>query len=431
MVAASLWASLLATAAALAAPPQQRTPLVAPLLDVPVYSLATLNGDGSTNMNILTYASPMGIRPERLWQISLYRGTRTHANFAARRCGVLQLCRGEHAAVTHALGGVSSEKDAGADKAAACAAAGLAWEPACAAWDELVLPRCAAYVKLEALPETTDCGDHEVFTCKVVGGFGDDDGSDAHLKTGELRRLGLISTKGAAVAPGDVAPAEAPIAAAASFAARRAAAASFAFALALSPPAPAVAAAPLKLGECRTSTSALYSTRTCLKFGTDKDGRLRSCLPSENCVSTSAIKSPAQFSAPWAYSPRTSDAKVAFVELVDAIKAAPDLRLEEADDAALYVHATADTVVKGGRAVDRDDLEFVVDGNKGYVFYRSASRESIFFFPAQNIYSVPLSDDGTNFGRLEGLRKKLGWESLGARSEDADDSPSSYEPLRR
>ena len=82
MVAASLWASLLATAAALAAPPQQRTALVAPLLDVPVYSLATLNGDGSTNMNILTYASPMGIRPERLWQISLYRGTRTHANFA-------------------------------------------------------------------------------------------------------------------------------------------------------------------------------------------------------------------------------------------------------------------------------------------------------------------------------------------------------------
>jgi hypothetical protein len=35
-----------------------------PLLDVPTYSLATLNEDGSTNMNILTYATPVAIRPD-------------------------------------------------------------------------------------------------------------------------------------------------------------------------------------------------------------------------------------------------------------------------------------------------------------------------------------------------------------------------------
>lgn len=42
-------------------------------LSVPVFSLATINEDGSTNMNIVTYASPVGIKPERLWMISLYK----------------------------------------------------------------------------------------------------------------------------------------------------------------------------------------------------------------------------------------------------------------------------------------------------------------------------------------------------------------------
>lgn len=42
-------------------------------LSVPVFSLATVNEDGSTNMNIVTYASPVGIEPERLWMVSLYK----------------------------------------------------------------------------------------------------------------------------------------------------------------------------------------------------------------------------------------------------------------------------------------------------------------------------------------------------------------------
>ena len=65
----------------------------------PTYSLATLNNDfgGSTNMNILTYASAVGIRPNRMWCVSLYRGTRSHENFAARGWGVLQLLRPAHA----------------------------------------------------------------------------------------------------------------------------------------------------------------------------------------------------------------------------------------------------------------------------------------------------------------------------------------------
>lgn len=42
-------------------------------LSVPVFSLATVNEDGTTNMNIVTYASPVGIKPEPLWMISLYK----------------------------------------------------------------------------------------------------------------------------------------------------------------------------------------------------------------------------------------------------------------------------------------------------------------------------------------------------------------------
>ncbi|KAH8075335.1 hypothetical protein JL721_1338 [Aureococcus anophagefferens] len=159
--------------------------------------LATLNGDDSTNMNICTYATPVGIRPQRRWTLSLYRGTRSHANFAARRRGVLQLLREAHAPATHALGGVSAARVGAVDKAAACEALGLEWET-CGDWDERVLPGCAAYLRLVAVDGSVDCGDHEVFICRVAGGFGD---AGNHLTTGELRRLGLITAKGAAVEP--------------------------------------------------------------------------------------------------------------------------------------------------------------------------------------------------------------------------------------
>lgn len=44
-------------------------------LSVPVFSLATVDADGMTNMNIVTYASAVGIKPERLWVVSLYKVT--------------------------------------------------------------------------------------------------------------------------------------------------------------------------------------------------------------------------------------------------------------------------------------------------------------------------------------------------------------------
>ena len=80
-------------------------------------------------------------------------------------------------------------------------------------------------------------------------------------------------------------------------------------------------------GQCRTKPGALYAERYCARYGIQKDGRLAGCLPSENCVSSSAIKSPAQFDAPWLFSPATRDADKAFEDLVAAAKAAPDLKI--------------------------------------------------------------------------------------------------------
>ena len=204
---------------------------------------------------------------------------------------------------------------------------------------------------------------------------------------------------------------------------RRAAGVS-ALALALIMPSTAQAA------ECKTKPGALYAVRTCARYGVQGDGRLAGCLPSENCVSSSAIKSPAQFDAPWLFSPATRDADRAFEELVKAAKASPDLKIAETDPARRYLRATAPSQISNYKATDVDDLEVLISAEKGLVFHRSASRESVFFFPPQNIYSVPLGDNGSNRGRLEALRKALGWESTNPRPEEEVDSPGSYQALK-
>ena len=153
-----------------------------------------------------------------------------------------------------------------------------------------------------------------------------------------------------------------------------------------------------------------------------QDGRLAGCLPSENCVSSSAIKSPAQFDAPWLFSPATRDADKAFEELVKAAQASPDLKIAETDPARRYLRGLPRrSQISNYKATDVDDLEVLISAEKGLVFHRSASRESVFFFPPQNIYSVPLGDNGSNRGRLEALRKALGWESTNPRPEEEED----------
>lgn len=89
------------------------------------------------------------------------------------------------------------------------------------------------------------------------------------------------------------------------------------------------------------------------------------------------------------------------------------------------LQATAPTTVTGATSSNVDDLEFRIDAAKEFVFYRSASRDAVFFFPPQNLYSVPLSDGGTNRARLEALRVKLGLRFRRSKDERERDAPSS------
>jgi len=73
-------------------------------LSGPVFSLATLNADGTTNMNVLTYAVPVGLKPTRTWVLSLFQGTLSHENFRTRGAGVLQLLRRRHVPLVPILG---------------------------------------------------------------------------------------------------------------------------------------------------------------------------------------------------------------------------------------------------------------------------------------------------------------------------------------
>ena len=190
-----------------------------PVLNSPVYSMATLNADGTTNMQILTYATPVGVNP-RTWAVSLYRPTLTHANWLARKSGVLQLLCEPHAPLVHALGGRSGRDD---DKASVCAAAGFEWMEPPSQWGALpedvsvdasslprLLPGCATYLRLVQVEghELTSCGEHDLVLCRVEG-MVSPPGSEGEqrakmddaLSTARCRELGLITDRGKAVEP--------------------------------------------------------------------------------------------------------------------------------------------------------------------------------------------------------------------------------------
>ena len=193
-----------------------------PLLDVPVYSLSTLgssDNDGSTTnnkstMNILTYATPISIKPYRMWSISLYKGTLSHENFTRDRRGILQLLCPEHASckgksgvegeLIRLLGG-SSGSDV--DKRLLCKEMGYEWEQLPNEDDDndiewpKVLPSCVYYLKLELVGDMIDCGSHEVALCKVVSMISSEEITDASeeldsLSTRQLRKDSIISELG-------------------------------------------------------------------------------------------------------------------------------------------------------------------------------------------------------------------------------------------
>jgi len=166
-------------------------------MDVPTFSLATVGEDGTTNMNIVTYASPVSIQPERLWSIGLVKSSLSHSNFSLQRDGILQLLRPQHASLVKLLGGLSGRD---VDKQSDCRNLGFKWQ----SLDEndctlpLILPDCAHYLKIQCV-EVVDGGSHDVFICKVDGMWdteGSKDDDDSYLSTRRLRQLGIITEQG-------------------------------------------------------------------------------------------------------------------------------------------------------------------------------------------------------------------------------------------
>ncbi|CAM9185278.1 unnamed protein product [Pylaiella littoralis] len=166
-----------------------------PALSVPVFSLATANEDGSTNMNIVTYASPAGIEPERLWMVSLYKSTLSHENFVREGSGVLQILRLKHAPLVPILGQSGGRET---NKASRCAGESFPWDqPSCGMLSVpqsvSIIPDCASYITLHMVSKQS-AGDHDAVICRVgsVAGPGEvqqDASALSEMKTLETRHL--------------------------------------------------------------------------------------------------------------------------------------------------------------------------------------------------------------------------------------------------
>lgn len=184
----------------------QSTTTTPPLIDVPTYSLATLGANDNdiktTNMNIVTYASPVSIQPDRLWCVGLVKNSLSHANFVKHKYAILQLLSPKHDVVVKLLGG-SSGRDV--NKRLACQELGFEWTSLedTEAKLPLVLPNCAHYLLLKCI-ESVDGGSHDVCVCKVekmwqpnaLKSDDDDDADSSYLSTRRLRQLGIITKQG-------------------------------------------------------------------------------------------------------------------------------------------------------------------------------------------------------------------------------------------
>jgi len=128
------------------------------IIDCPVYSLATYQ-EGVLNMNICTYVTAVSMQP-KLYNIAIYKGTKTLENLKYSKLSVLQFLNIQHSFLVRPLGKKSGYRFS---KATYLKKKNLLTE-----WQgKQVLSGCNAYLLLEKLSVTTT-GDHELFFFKVL-----------------------------------------------------------------------------------------------------------------------------------------------------------------------------------------------------------------------------------------------------------------------
>ncbi|KAI7839064.1 hypothetical protein COHA_007206 [Chlorella ohadii] len=131
-------------------------------LSLPVYSLATVGPDGgSPTLNLVTYASPISLKPRR-YALGLYLNTLSWQNMLATRTGVLQILGEQHAELFELLGRTSGRD---VDKLAELARRGFGVSRRAADGVPL-LDDSLGWMELRFTSEPVNHGDHDVVICE-------------------------------------------------------------------------------------------------------------------------------------------------------------------------------------------------------------------------------------------------------------------------
>ncbi|MEI8111785.1 MAG: flavin reductase family protein [Chitinophagia bacterium] len=128
-------------------------------VNLPVYSISSINSDGKANMHMITYVTSISMQPKRM-VCGVYRGTQTLNNVLEQGEFVLQLLSANQFKLTKILGKTSGKKT---DKLAYLRKKQLVED-----WQEFPILSDALSVLRLSIIEQFDGGDHVGFLCDVI-----------------------------------------------------------------------------------------------------------------------------------------------------------------------------------------------------------------------------------------------------------------------
>lgn len=127
-------------------------------VNLPVYSISSMDASGRHNMHMITYVTAISMQPKR-FVCGIYKGTQTLENVQQQGRFVLQLLADHQHNLTRILGKTSGKKT---DKIKSLQKKNLLTN-----WlDHLILKEALSVMELEVISEF-DGGDHVGFLCDV------------------------------------------------------------------------------------------------------------------------------------------------------------------------------------------------------------------------------------------------------------------------